>query len=158
MRVYSSFFHTLHDEASPVGHLGQGTHHSVLRAVVWKQHQPLFHDFAVIWDEDHDERIIWVAEKLCAEGLLGSVVALGERKGGITVLTLTRLSPAYLKAVEAITEHPPSDSFTATVDVFPGEAPRIINDDIERVRAYLAGIHALWTLGSKPCTFSGGRW
>lgn len=59
----SCFFHTLHDEPGRVGSLGRGTHYSVLRAVIWEP-EPRFHDFAVIWDEDHDTRIIGVLEQL----------------------------------------------------------------------------------------------
>jgi len=35
MESYSPFFQTLHDERSPTGHLGNGTHASILRAIVF---------------------------------------------------------------------------------------------------------------------------
>ena len=63
MKQYSPFFSTLHDEDGPVGHLGGGTHYSVLRAVLWEP-EPAFHDFAVVWDEDHDLRVVWVLEQM----------------------------------------------------------------------------------------------
>ena len=69
MHKYSAFFETLHDERTPTGKLGRGTHYSVLRAVVFSDSmgKPLtaaqFADFAIIWDEDHDERVIEPIEK-----------------------------------------------------------------------------------------------
>lgn len=56
--AYSRLFSCLHDEASPVGNLGRGTHFSIFRSVEWLdvERQPLarpqIHDFAVIWDEN----------------------------------------------------------------------------------------------------------
>src|SRR4051812_20247485 len=74
MQKYSEFFQTLHDEQAPVGYLGRGTHYSILRAVVFSDSlaKPLFDarflDFAVIWDEDHDARIIEPIQKLYFAG------------------------------------------------------------------------------------------
>ena len=62
MRKYSDFFKTLHDEQAPTGTLGRGTHYSILRAVAFGDSEgkmlgsARFADFAVIWDEDHDDR------------------------------------------------------------------------------------------------------
>ena len=64
MRKYSEFFQTLHDEVPPYRNFGRGTHYSVLRAVVFGDSEgnllgnARFQDFAVVWDEDHDERVI----------------------------------------------------------------------------------------------------
>jgi hypothetical protein len=76
MQTYSDFFKTLHDETSPTGYLGRGTHHSVLRALVF--HDPMgkplpegqFADFAVIWDEDHDTRVMEPIEEIYRRGLV----------------------------------------------------------------------------------------
>ena len=63
MRTYSPFFQTVHNEVAPVGSLGRGTHYSILRATVFHDEfaKPLekakFLDFAVIWDEDHENLI-----------------------------------------------------------------------------------------------------
>ena len=90
--MYSQFFETLHDETHPVGSLGRGTHYSVFRAVTWHDTflNPLpkaeFLNFAVIWDEDHDTRVVKVVHTLCFEGLLAPVRLIGERKGRLTVL------------------------------------------------------------------------
>ena len=154
MTIYSHFFSTLHDETGPVGDLGHKTHYSVLRCVQWLASGPCFHDVAVIWDEDHDLRVIWVLEQLVANRLLEGVLAIGERKGGITVLTEGLPSAAYVRAVSNIAESVPSDCFSCAVEPFALATGMIIHADVGRVRAYLNGIHALWGLGVKPCTFT----
>jgi hypothetical protein len=40
----------------------------------------------VIWDEDHDERVIGVVERMYFAGLLHPVLFVGERKGSLTVV------------------------------------------------------------------------
>lgn len=90
MHSYSDYFKTLHDETGPTGYLGRGTHYSVLRAMTF--HDPIgkslptgqFIDFAVIWDEDHDVRVIEPIEEIYRRGLLSSFVMFGERKGAFT--------------------------------------------------------------------------
>src|SRR5258708_15107000 len=90
MQTYSDFFKTLHDETGPTGHLGRGTHSSVLRAVVFHDAtgEPLlegqFADFAVIWDEDHDTRVFEPIEEIYRRGLLSSFLMFGERNGVFT--------------------------------------------------------------------------
>jgi hypothetical protein len=150
MHKYSSFFSTLYDQKAPVGHFGRGTHYSILRAVIPVEDEVNFHDFVVIWDEDHDERIIWFAEKLYAKSLLTSVLAIGERKGGITVLTTRNAPKNEHKTMCSVFEAAPSDYFSLDIGVFPDNPETLINENENRVRNYLAGIHALWTLGSKP--------
>lgn len=151
-RNYSDFFSTLYDEAGPVGQLGRGTHYSVLRSVVWLP-MPRFHDIAVIWDEDHDTRVIWVLEQLYVRNMLPQAVAIGERKGEITVLTREMPVPGYSQQLEAIATCVPSDSFTSSVEGL-AEATGIISGSEARIRAYLAGIDALWELGLKDVTFT----
>jgi hypothetical protein len=153
MKKYSEFFTSVYDESKPVGYLGRGSHYSILRAILWNPN-PKFHDFAVIWDEDHDERVIWVIEQLYVNRLLEPVVAIGERKGGITVLTRSDVSDEYEEAVFRISESVPSDSFNSHVETFSEATNMIINDSIGRVRAYLSGIDALWRLGTQDPWFS----
>lgn len=153
MRRYSHFFSTIHDEAAPIGAIGRGSHYSVLRAIVW-QPKLAFHDFVIVWDEDHDTRIIWIAEQLLAQGLLTPVLALGERKGAVTVLSSLQPSAKYAQQVNAITEGVPSDSFPADVAFFPQSVGGIIQGEDARATAYLSGIFALWQIGTKPPEFS----
>jgi hypothetical protein len=152
LQRYSELFSTVHDEPHPVGHLGRGTHYSILRAISWTP-DPHFHDIAVIWDEDHDTRVIWVAEQLLVGRLLGNVVFIGERKGGITALTRHPPSQDFETELARIAESVPSDCFTSTVECLP-RAASIVDDKDARVVAYLAGIDAIWNLGPKPLAFS----
>lgn len=100
MQTYSAFFKTLHDETSPTGHLGRGTHYSILRAIVF--HDPMgralsrgkFADFAVIWDEDHDVRVVEAIEQIYRQGLLSSFVMFGERKGSFTAIVANEIEAA----------------------------------------------------------------
>ena len=90
--VYSHLLSCIYDEPEPIGHIGRGAHYSVFRCaesrdVSWSPVSPAqVHDFAVIWDEDHDTRVIAVAEALYAEGVLAPVQFIGERKGNLTVI------------------------------------------------------------------------
>ena len=163
MKSYSHVFSTLPDEQEPVGLLGRGTHYSILRALIWG-HEPRFHDFAVIWDDDHDERIVWCAEQLLLNRLLGEALVVGERKGNLTILTHSYPSDDYnAKVNEVATRIPGGDSFDPRVWPFPHtmephfaddnpctEGLRsIVYDEPPQVAAYLAGINALWRLGPK---------
>ena len=75
-RHYSDYFTTIYDETAPVGHLGRGTHYSVMRYASWydveckRLNRPQTHDFAIIWDEDHDTRIFYALEKILDAGLI----------------------------------------------------------------------------------------
>lgn len=178
IRQYSTLFSCLYDEPEPVGSLGRGTHYSVLRSVEWldvTRHPlalPQIHDFAVIWDEDHDVRVIDAIERIYMAGLLSPVQFIGERKGSLYAIVAAKFfflgseedSKAYEKAIEAITQDQP-DTWTAYVGSFdrsPGsphqtQLEAIISDHEHRVGLYLANIDSLWRLGTKPFVQS-ARW
>jgi hypothetical protein len=162
---YSPFFQTLHDETAPVGHLGRGTHYSVLRVPTWHDShlrtlpKAALLDFAVIWDEDHDTRVIDVVKEMYFEGILAPVRFIGERKGVLTVL----LDPALLADwgkeafsslfahIERATQHlEDNDSWSAYMDFVGGRDHSIISDKHEDVTLYLKNIQMLWNLGMKP--------
>lgn len=148
MHRYSHLFSTLHDERAPVGFLG--AYYSILRAVVWDDKPtPHYHDFAVIWDEDHDERVIWTIEQLYLRRMLPAVLAIGERKGNITALTAERPPRTFVKDLENIAQDNPRDPFVAYVERFDEATGYIVPTSPEKVRAYLKGIDALWGLGSR---------
>lgn len=157
MKTYSDFFKTLHDEQSPTGYLGRGTHHSVLRAVVFHdasgKHLPRaqFMDFAVIWDEDHDDRVIEPIEKIYRCGLLPRFVMFGERKGSLTaVLADGSRAHALEAALNTVTQHLDSgDEWPARVVELENAAGLIIDDSAERTSLYLRNIVMLWNLGLK---------
>lgn len=149
MRRYSHLFSTLHDDEKSVGNLGRGTHYSILRAVIWRASVPHFHDFAVIWDEDHDTRVISVIEHLYVRGLLSLVLAIGERKGNVTALTslTSPQAPSLVTELEKIAQENTGDPWCSAVGTM-ADTEGIINDSAERVSAYLKGVHALWELGT----------
>jgi hypothetical protein len=171
--AYSNLFSCLYDEPDPVGHLGGGAHYSVFRSVEWLDvaREPLtipqVHDFAVVWDEDHDTRVIDVIEALYMEGLLSPIQFIGERKGTLTVIVAAKFYyacsraslGAYIKQLNNISENPNhGDSWPTTVGVFdrsPGsphqtELHGLIMAEDHRVITYLRNIDSLWNLGTKP--------
>lgn len=171
--AYSHLFSCLYDEPGPVGQLGRGTHHSVFRSVQWRDigggpiEKGRVHDFAVIWDEDHDTRVMQVAERLHLAGLLWPVVFIGERKAILTVLFAQMAGPLQdatvdtIGQVQAIAEEADeSDNWCFEWGWFhrstvPEEGNRtvlagLVGGGSERAVAYLQGIDALWELGEKP--------
>jgi hypothetical protein len=159
---YSPIFQTLHDETRPVGQLGRGTHYSVLRVPIWQDEwlnplpQGALLDFAVIWDEDHDERVIEAIEALYFGGLLAPVRIIGERKGSLCVLIEAKTVQAWDKIAlrsyrEAVNDISQSlqDPWPATVEQIFGPSHSIIHAAPESVDTYLRNIHLLWSLGMK---------
>jgi hypothetical protein len=114
-------------------------------------------DFAVIWDEDHDERVIQAIEEIYFGGLLGPARFIGERKGSLTVLIDVKTVDAwdhaalssYREAVSHISQSL-EDPWPATVDTVLGTDHSIIHAPPENVMSYLKNIHMLWQLGKKP--------
>lgn len=168
------YFNCLHHENDSVGSLGRGTHYSVLRSAEWFDiaRSPLararWHDFAIVWDEDHDERILGVVEQMHFAGLLAPVLFVGERKGSLTVLVASEFTSKitkgdfdrYKREVDEIASDIDGDSWPvrlgfadfsyATGPRYSPDAEVIIQDDERRVRTYLENINVLWTLGAKP--------
>lgn len=167
MRKYSDFFQTLHNEQNPTGYLGRGTHYSVLRAVVFHDEagghlsQAQFCDFAVIWDEDHDERVIEPIEIIYRSGLLSSFLFFGERKGGFTALFSEKVHDLDRRTllhdrIEEIAGGLSDPWFTCVAN--PTDSNNsIISDASDKVELYLANLRMLWRLGLKAATRSGGR-
>ena len=169
--IYSHLFSTLYDENAPVGNLGRGTHYSVFRCAEWFDviRMPLqeaqVHDFAVIWDEDHDTRVIPVIERLYISGLLSPVQFIGERKGVLTLIVAARfyshgtedIINSYKSKVNNISANLEFDSWPSEVGSFDrvpmGEhqcvLEGIISAEEHRVLTYLKNIDSLWTLGTK---------
>ncbi len=160
---YSNYFETLHDEAQPTGYLGRGTHYSVVRSLTWTDQcqQPLKralnHDLAVIWDEDHDQRVFELIEYLYLDGLLSSAIMVGERKGTFSLIvtedTLSCLSNKWLKdytqKVEDLADNL-DDPWSAEVYVLGNVGSGIINADSKKVSLYLNNLNMLWNLGVNP--------
>ena len=93
---YSSFFRTLHDEHYTDRSITPncrffGSHTSVLQALVFNDElgnpcEGHEYNVAVIWDPDHDERIIRVLDACYRRRILSSFIALGEREGILTAV------------------------------------------------------------------------
>lgn len=163
MHSYSPLFETIYDEQEPSSELGRGTHYSILRATVEhdeygeESNESKTLDFAVIWDEDHDDRIISVLEKLHKSGQLSTGIIFGERKGNICFIFNDVEDSEYLDASDIYTELTntiESDDgddwivhigFMSTYDDTIG----IINDDKKMVLSYLQDISKKWNLGLK---------
>jgi hypothetical protein len=155
-QVYLPFAQTLHDEQGPVGHLGRGTHYSVLRVPSFLETNgvpaevALDQDLAVIWDEDHDARIMAVVEKLYRERLLHPVLFIGERKGQLTVIIAPEFSREiawYSTCVESIADQNEGDPWTCEVIPY-GSASGIISANDDDIATYLKNINTLWRLGT----------
>lgn len=177
MRTYSPFFQTLHDEPAPVGIFGDGAHYSVLSAVIFHDYlgEPLRfaldHTFAVIWDGDHDERVIKVIEQIYRRGLLPRFTYFGERKGNFTailidpkvgllaradddprVVTEPKNKNAELKKQLSVILNLDDDPWPVTIaNGIAADNNQIIIDDLDddpaRVTTYLKNIDILWGLG-----------
>lgn len=169
--TYSSLFSTIYDEPNPVGQLGRGTHYSVFRGVEWFDvvRSPLreaqIHDFAVIWDEDHDPRIISAIEQIYMAGLLSPVQFIGERKGVLTLIIAAKfyyrgiedVLVKYKQQISKISANLSFDSWVSEVGSFdraPGSSHQctlegIIADEEYKVITYLKNIDLLWNLGTK---------
>src|SRR5205807_666933 len=88
------YMKTLYEQLKPVGDNAHGTHYSVMRARLW--HNPngsrsgtaLDHTFAVIWDEDHDGRVLLAIEELHVSGTLANVKFIGEIRGVLQIIPI----------------------------------------------------------------------
>jgi hypothetical protein len=169
--VYSPYFKTEYDQPEPVGKIGRGTHYSILSCAQWLDlslnpktgGKADIQTLAVIWDEDHDDRVIAAIEMAYLAGLLAPVRYIGERKGNLTVLVDDWLSPIskdpeYLRKWEAIANNlPDDDAWFVQVSEWNDQSSysAIINDSFEdadsRTQNYLEMIDNLWNLGhSRP--------
>jgi hypothetical protein len=160
---YSTFFQTLHDEKCPVGKLGKGTHYSILRVPIWQDTllspltQALMIDFAVIWDVDHDTRVIEVIEAIYLQGLMAPIRFIGERKGCLSVLVSDDFGFAlsaeqrkdYREQIDNIGRSL-RDPWTTAVHAVSSAGHSIIDAPMDHVELYLDFIHLLWNLGLKP--------
>lgn len=171
--AYSKLFSCLYDEPEPVGQLGRGAHYSVFRSVKWLDVVrapltiPQVHDFAIVWDEDHDTRIVSIVEAIYMAGLLSPIQFIGERKGTLTVIVAAIFYyahseaslDAYIRQLNEISgKSNHGDSWPTEVGMFDRslgsphqtELLGLIMAQERRVITYLRNIDSLWSLGTKP--------
>lgn len=165
--VYSTLFHCLYDEQSPKTR--RLPHYSVFRAVDSRDvcHKPTdtprIHDFAVIWDEDHDTRIIPVLEEMLMAGLLPGVQFIGEHKGHLSVIlaapTYYEIDlTAFTNKVEKLSAAA-QDFWNVEVGLFDRTEGNLkVQDQCDFQNlvgtrdadvAYMFTIDAMWSLGTK---------
>lgn len=175
--AYSNLFHTVYDEKQPVGNLGRGTHYSILSAPQWLNiYQELLpkvwiQKFGIIWDEDHDNRVIEVIEKAYSEMIFYPVLFIGERKAMLTIIVnvtffeFLQNNQKFMKSFIDKWVHICSNvgggdvwSFNISagfeksfesVDEFYrfSHGSPIIHDISEKVSTYLRNINNIWSLG-----------
>jgi hypothetical protein len=166
--VYSTLLHCVYDQPEPVGSFG-GIHYSVFRCAEWFDvcRKPLavaqVHNFAVIWDEDHDIRIIEACEKLYIAGLLSPVQFIGEHKGVLSVVIAARAyfgmddtADTYKEKIDEAIDSVAGDYWPVEVGMFdrsPGSPHQ--NDFVNLIGgtghseySYLKTIDTLWKLGT----------
>jgi len=165
--VYSTLFHCLYDEQSPKTR--RFPHYSVFRAVDSRDvcqkptESPRIHDFAVIWDDDHDTRIIPVLEEMLMAGLLPGVQFIGEHKGTLTIVlaacTYFEIDPtAFTNKVEKLSAAA-QDYWQVEVGLFDRSEGNLkvqhqcdfqsLVGGADADIAYLFMIDAMWSLGTK---------
>jgi hypothetical protein len=166
--VYSTLLHCVYDQPAPIGAFG-GTHYSVFRCAQWfdvcRNPLPIAqeHNFAVIWDEDHDDRVIQACEKLYVAGLLSPVQFIGEHKGVLSVVIAAKAywgmpdsAEEYAAKLDAAIGPVYGDYWPIEVGMFdrsPGNPHQ--NDFVgllyapgDAAYAYLKTIDAMWRLGT----------
>lgn len=150
--VYSYFFRTEYDEQRDIGVLE--AHHSVLSVPCLNKEESGLdvQRIAVIWDEDHDERVIPVLEAGCFKGLLRDVLFIAEHKGAVSIIMNESTKPFARKArqkrwqeiCDAVVEN---DEFS--VDVMSKEEyVQTLVDSLQPMyENYLNHICDVWNLG-----------
>lgn len=159
--VYSLLFSTLYNEPSPIGQLGRGAHYSVIQAVQWVRPSdgetltyPLLQRMGILWDEDHDTRVIDVIEAGYMNRLLHPVLFMGERKACLTVVVRNEfeITEEYIRAWDEVNDRfskAQGDYWNVEI-VHRCDAARraqVINDDSEVVETYLQNIMNVWKIG-----------
>lgn len=163
--TYSHLFHTLHDEKEPYGTMGRGTHYSVFSAAQWFNYDRKLIDggkanvqrFAIVWDEDHDDRVVSLAEKAYMAGIFAPVLFIGERKAHLSVVVADEFYQiiqkdwaSYNIAWADLASDVFGDvwNFDQIVPMSHAADSGIIASHPGHVTTYLQNIHNLWNIGS----------
>lgn len=180
--AYSNIIACVYDEPEGLGNL-YGYHYSVFRTVVLVNEagnvlpRNQLHHCAVIWDDDHDTRIISVVEQLYIANLLRTIAFIGEHKGEVNVLFAPvfamRFTPqqqeAYRREITKIIANPfHGDSWTTQFGQFiPAKqansacttvTANLLGMESSIEDAYLNHIHNMWRLGVREFQPSDSAW
>lgn len=178
--AYSTLFTCLYDQQDPA--VPRWTHHSIFRCVEYRDvtrkllDKPIIHDFCVIWDSDHDERVIGAIERIYMEGLLSPIQFINEHKGLLTILIAAKAMfemeetmEEYAKRVEEAANIGDVDYWPVALGTFSRhdrdlrtqhqtDLKHITGWDPVREHTFLLHLDGLWELGTKPWTHPhGGR-
>jgi hypothetical protein len=175
--MYSSAIQCIYDQKEAIGPHCFGLHYSIFRAVT---HQAMtydiklkrlsktdlkLHDFAVIWDCDHDTRVIDLVEILYLKGLLYPVLFIEEQKAHVTISIDFNFietvsgwgTDGYKKIVEEIVENlPHGDAWSVSFEIFSVELYRDDSWEHDYRQPFRRVIDKSWHLGLKDfeCTQS----
>ncbi len=158
---YADFLTTIYDEQSPIGKIGRGTHYSVFGCTQWrdenmkslKRGTAKWQRFSVIWDEDHDTRVIHPIWEAYFNGLLSPVVFIGERKGALSIIVNNNFwgscdQASYYEKWNDIANCVLCDSWSVYIQsVYQKRHTYIVEDEDEVRNTYLQNILNLWPLG-----------
>ena len=165
---YSPILPCIHDDLEPIGNIGRGSHYSVFEVPQWQDVMGRKR-FAIIWDEDHDTRVIEIIEKLFVSGLFHPVQYIGERKGMLTVIVAANfhwgVTNPILEDYKAAVTHIASsdnsaDSWSTEFGMFDKSTGSPQNVDYNGIIAssdsmtdiYIRNIDNLWNIGNFPYT------
>ncbi len=166
---YSTLFQCRYDESRPGPNLHY--HYSVFRAVDSRDVEqkptefPHVHDFVVLWDDDHDTRVIRVLEEMLMTGMLPGVQFIGEHKGDLTVILAARTycqidTKAYAVRLHNLTGLSAGDYWNIEIGMYDHshgnlrlghqcDFKNILGMGDEEEHAHLFVIDSRWKLGTK---------
>lgn len=168
----TTVFSQIYSEPYPIGKFYE-TGYSVLRSMDWLDYtfkpykQAYIHDFALIWHQYADQKLIEIAENIYVNGLFTPLQFLAIRGSSITILVSGNFKKIcgnsifknYALKLDTLCRSIISeeiDIHIATFDRTPkrGKQPFDLSDIIpansELVRTYLKNIDNLFQLGLKP--------
>ena len=168
---YSTIFTTIYDQPESISDFSNGVHYSIMRAVEWLDVErnslsaPEIHDFAILWDRDHDVRIINVIEKLYLTGLLSPIQFIGEHKGVLTIILASKYEynaddvGNYKKQVSEIVSSLDFDSWICSFGTFDRSGAdhqclfnELLSVSHKNTFYFLKSIDLQWKLGTyTPC-------
>jgi len=162
MKRYSTYFQTIHDQPSRREDSRRIEGFTVFRVVVWSDHElkrrdtPKNHTFAIVWDEDHDTRVIQVAEKFYLAGVLQCISMIYEHEGNIVVRLLDDIDetvegPVFSELCKRLELHSSpyfEDYWMLSIE---GEHPECTDDKFSWIASEtVSEIDDQFTLGRSP--------
>jgi hypothetical protein len=159
---YSTILACLFDQAGPAIVNGGNPSYSIFRVTQARDQigqrvdRMTVHDLAIIWDDDHDERVVYALERLHLAGLLWPVVFASENRGTLTMFIQGGLSlPSnFEEEVREACSAAVKDNWHVTFPIYNRPSPFNFNPGLDVVPgaslnaiSYLCAIDAQWKLG-----------